>query len=244
MISTFEIIFRILISAVIGGLIGMEREVSNRPAGLRTHVLVTMGAALIMLISIDGFNEVGVGRSDPARMAAQVVSGIGFLGAGTIMVRKDRIDGLTTAASLWVSAGIGLGIGAGYYVGSIVTGIIVLLTLMSLGMFERKFLERRYKTIEIIADNRPGIIGEIGVLLGSYNISIKDISILNDEGREESEIMEIRFSLNIPTTYDTYNFYKEMYEISGVENVKFEGEKISNIYKKDTNSTMFHKDKK
>lgn len=231
MIAPFEIVLRLFMAAIIGGLIGMEREVSNRPAGLRTHVLVTLGATLIMLISIDGFNNVRDGSVDSARIAAQVVSGIGFLGAGTIMVRKDKIDGLTTAASLWVSAGIGLGIGTGYYLGSIVTAIIVLLTLMSLKMFERRFLERRYKTIEITATNRPGIIGQIGVLLGSYNISIKDISILDAEDIEESDTMEIKFSLNIPSTYDTYNFYKEFYEIPGVENVIFEGKKINNIYK-------------
>lgn len=230
MISTFEIIFRLFMATIIGGLIGMEREVSNRPAGLRTHVLVTLGATLIMLISIDGFNQVGVERVDPARMAAQVISGIGFLGAGTIVVRRDRIDGLTTAASLWVSAGIGLGIGTGYYLGSIVTGIIILLTLTCLKMFEKRFLEGRYKTLEVVASNRPGIIGEIGVLLGSYNISIKDIFILNNEDREESETMEIRFSLNIPSSYDTYNFYKKFYEIPGVENIIMEGEKISNVY--------------
>lgn len=244
MISMSEIVFRIVIAAIIGGLIGMEREVSNRPAGLRTHVLVTLGATLIMLISIDGFNEVGVERLDPARMAAQVVSGIGFLGAGTIMVRKDRIDGLTTAASLWVSAGIGLGIGAGYYLGSIVTGVIVLLTLMSLKMFEKRFLRGRYKTIEVISTNRPGIIGQMGVLFGTYNMSIKDILILDNDYMEESDIMEIRFMLKVPNTYDTYKFYQELYDIPGVINVMFQGEKISNTSNGNSDSILFNKDDK
>lgn len=111
MIPGIEIIIRLVLSSVLGGLIGIEREVNNRPAGLRTHVLVTVGSALIMLISIDGFSNLPNRLGDPARLAAQVVSGIGFLGAGTIMRTGNNINGLTTAASLWVSAGLGLAVG-------------------------------------------------------------------------------------------------------------------------------------
>lgn len=241
MIPTFEIIKRIVIAAIMGGLIGMEREVNNRPAGLRTHVLVTLGATLIMLISIDGFDYPGIERVDPSRIAAQVVSGIGFLGAGTIMVRKNSIDGLTTAASLWVSAGIGLAIGVGYYLGAIVTGGIVLLTLASLGFFEKRFLKRRYKTIEIMAANRPGIIGQIGILFGDYNISIKDISILDNDYKEESELMEIRFILKTPSNFDTCNFYRRIYKIPGVVNIIYEGEEIRHNYEKN-DFLSFNKD--
>lgn len=226
MISTFEVIQRILMAAIIGGLIGLEREINNRPAGLRTHVLVTLGATLIMLISIDGFNLPGFESVDPSRLAAQVVSGIGFLGAGTIMVRGNSIDGLTTAASLWVSAGIGLGLGIGYYLASILTATIVLLTLMSLGLFEKGIFKRRYKTLEIIAIGRPGIIGKIGVLFGTYNISIKDIYISNNNYRQEVGIMEITFILKIPNIFESYKFYQDLYRIAGIENVIYEGETI------------------
>lgn len=244
MIPPIEIIKRIIMSAVIGGLIGMEREVNNRPAGLRTHVLVTLGATLIMLISIDGFNFLGSERlGDPARLAAQVVSGIGFLGAGTIMRTGNNINGLTTAASLWVSAGIGLGIGAGYYLGSIVTGGVVLLTLMSLGFFEKRVLNKRYRTIEIVATNRPGIIGQIGVLFGNYHISIKDITILDNDD-DEGGLMEIRFIIKTLNTFDTYNFYKEIYEIPGVINVTYQGERIRHSNNKDVDSLLFDIDDK
>ena len=118
MISEIEIVKRLILSAILGGLIGVEREVNNRPAGLRTHILVTLGSTLVMLVSIDGLHrDGGAILSDPYRLAAQVVSGIGFLGAGTIMRTGNSINGLTTAASLWVSAGIGLAIGTGYYLG-------------------------------------------------------------------------------------------------------------------------------
>lgn len=105
MITEIEIIKRLLLSAFLGGLIGVEREVNNRPAGLRTHILVTLGSTLVMLISIDGLNRIndGIIMSDPYRLAAQVVSGIGFLGAGTIMRTGNSINGLTTAASLWLN---------------------------------------------------------------------------------------------------------------------------------------------
>ena len=112
MISSMEIVIRLLVSSLLGGLIGIEREVNNRPAGLRTHVLVTLGSTLIMLISIDGFTEVGNRMGDPARLAAQVVSGIGFLGAGLIIEHKRRVHNLTSAATIWVTAAIGMAIGA------------------------------------------------------------------------------------------------------------------------------------
>lgn len=223
MISEIEIIKRLLLSAIAGGLIGTEREVNNRPAGLRTHILVTLGSTLVMLISIDGFIS-----ADPSRLAAQVVSGIGFLGAGTIMRTGNNIRGLTTAASLWVSAGIGLAIGAGYYLGALVTTVIVLATLMSLGKFEKRILRKKYRTIEVIATNRPGIIGQIGVLFGKYYVSIKDITILNNDNEydEDSGIMEIRFIIKTPNNFKINNLYKEIYQIHGIISVSFEGNTI------------------
>lgn len=103
-------IIRLLLAGLMGGIIGLERESHGRPAGLRTHIIVSLGSCLIMLVSIYGFEDAG--NRDPARLAAQVISGIGFLGAGTILREGATIIGLTTAASLWVVAGIGLAMGA------------------------------------------------------------------------------------------------------------------------------------
>ncbi|WP_313757557.1 MgtC/SapB family protein [Tissierella sp.] len=225
MLSKIEIIKRLALSAIVGGLIGTEREINNRPAGLRTHILVTLGSTLVMLVSIDGFQS-----ADPARLAAQVVSGIGFLGAGTIMRTGNNISGLTTAASLWVCAGIGLAMGSGYYLGAIVTTAIVLATLMSLGPFEKMILTKKYKAVEIVATNRPGIIGQIGVLFGKYYISIKDIKILGTDGGEHDDngIMEIRFLIKSPNNVNISSLYKEIYQIHGIINVSFEGNIIPN----------------
>lgn len=242
MISSIEIIFRLILSTIIGSLIGIEREFKNRPAGLRTHVLVTLGSTLIMLISIDGFKDLG-GTYDLARIAAQVVSGIGFLGAGTIMVRKNRVDGLTTAASLWVSAGIGLGVGVGYYLASVVTGAIVLLTLKSLKIFEKRFLEGRFKTVEVSFTNRPGIIGQMGVLFGNYNMSIKDILIVGDDYEEDDDIMEIKFIIRTPNAFDTYNFYSEFFSINGIRSLVFDGVEINNDNNRELASVLSKKKK-
>lgn len=129
MISDLEIVFRLLLATALSGLIGFEREITGRAAGFRTHILVCIGSTLIILTGIHMLAASGHANLDPTRMAAQVVSGIGFLGAGTIIQFKDSVRGLTTAASLWAVAGIGLAVGAGFYVGAFTTTGIVLLVL-------------------------------------------------------------------------------------------------------------------
>lgn len=133
-LTNTKIILRLAISAIIGGVIGFEREKNHQAAGLRTNMLVAIGSCLIMLLSIKMHELYG---ADPARIAAQVISGIGFLGAGTIITNtgNNSVHGLTTAATLWVNSGIGLAIGAGLYFGGIVTGVIVLIVLAILAKF-------------------------------------------------------------------------------------------------------------
>lgn len=126
-----EFIFRVFVAALLGGMIGFEREYRAKEAGLRTHFLVAMGSALFMIVSQYGFNAV-LGTSitlDPSRVAAQVVSGIGFIGAGTIIFQKHVIKGLTTAAGLWVTSAIGLACGSGLYLLSVASTLLVLLCL-------------------------------------------------------------------------------------------------------------------
>ncbi len=230
MVSHIEIITRLILSAVIGGLIGMEREVNNRPAGLRTHVLVSVSSALIMLVSIDGFYdmETGLRIGDPARLASQVVSGIGFLGAGTIIKTGSNIKGLTTAASLWACAGVGLAIGNGYYLGGLLTAVIVLFTLISLGSIERKISKTKYKKLEIISTNRSGLIGEIGTLLGKYDMAIKDIHIVDSEAEDDEEymFMEIHFMIKVRKDFNPSSFFHEISEIEGIFEVAFDDKKI------------------
>lgn len=138
MVSDLVFAIRLLIAAVLGGLIGFEREIHGRAAGLRTHILVCVGSALMMLTSIHMISLSQGGAGDPGRIAAQVVSGIGFLGAGTIMRFKASIKGLTTAASLWAAAGVGLAVGSGLYFGAFSATAIMLVVLVYLRRFERQ----------------------------------------------------------------------------------------------------------
>ncbi|MFC1621708.1 MgtC/SapB family protein [Candidatus Omnitrophota bacterium] len=131
MLTDTQIILRLLLAAILGGLVGFEREAHNRKmAGFRTHILVCVGSALIMLTSLHIFATYGNGIStDPGRIAVGVITGIGFLGAGTIIRSGASVIGLTTAASLWIVAGVGLAVGCGFYTASYMTTIIVLASL-------------------------------------------------------------------------------------------------------------------
>lgn len=130
LVFELEALIRILIALVCGGIIGYERESKNRPAGLRTHMLVCIGASLVMVVSQFLFEKYSPGVTDPARLGAQVISGIGFLGAGTIIRDRFNVTGLTTAATLWVVACIGLAIGSGYYLMGIIATAVIFLALI------------------------------------------------------------------------------------------------------------------
>lgn len=191
-ISSLEVITRLIISAIVGGIIGFERESSNRPAGFRTHILVTIGSALIMMVSATAFDPIGQGN-DPQRLAAQVVSGIGFLGAGTIMRNGSEVKGLTTAASLWVCAGLGLAFGAGLYVHGFAGGVIVISTLTVLNKLDKsskkeyivkklqdekaKLDKTNIEKMVVIRDLSKGTIGDIEAILMEYDTSIYETKI-------------------------------------------------------------------
>jgi putative Mg2+ transporter-C (MgtC) family protein len=146
-ISWEEALLRLILAAVLGGAVGIERELREREAGLRTHMMVSVGSALFTLASAYGFRDFFVNggsivRADPTRIAAQIVSGIGFLGAGAIIRQGLSIRGLTTAATLWVVAAIGLACGAGYYDAAAMTTVVVLVSLWPLRILAYRILRR------------------------------------------------------------------------------------------------------
>ncbi|MBQ8714744.1 MAG: MgtC/SapB family protein [Prevotella sp.] len=147
MIPELEFLLRLFCAAVLGGIIGLEREYRSKEAGFRTHFLVAMGSALFMIVSAYGFDSMNneLQRWDVSRVAAQVVSGIGFIGAGTIIFRKSEniVSGLTTAAGLWVTAAIGLACGGGMYILSIGSTLMVLIGLEAFNYFLHKFDKHR-----------------------------------------------------------------------------------------------------
>ncbi|MBK5246449.1 MAG: MgtC/SapB family protein [Peptostreptococcaceae bacterium] len=139
-LNLFSTAFRLILAAVFGGIIGLERGASRHPAGFRTHILVCMGATLAMLTNQYIVEIMAIGTADPARLGAQVITGVGFLGVGTIFVTgRSKIKGLTTAAGLWASACLGLALGIGYYSGAFIAGALIFISLALLPKVELYF---------------------------------------------------------------------------------------------------------
>jgi putative Mg2+ transporter-C (MgtC) family protein len=220
-----EVSIRLLLATILGGVVGIEREHHNHPAGFRTHILVCVGSTLIMLISMYGFEEYIHENtdhvvSDPARLAAQVVSGIGFLGAGTILVHGGTIKGLTTAASLWVVAGIGLALGSGFYFGAILSTILVLLSLVVLVRLEETFIRKsQHHYVKVKVIDIPGKLGTITTKLGKKNVSIRKISIQEANEQEEEGFVNLSIAIRIPNTLSIAILLDELKTIDGVKEV-------------------------
>lgn len=194
-ISAWELGLRMVCAVVLGGLVGLEREWSNHAAGFRTHILVCLGSATIMLLSIYGFSayvdEVNV-RVDPARLAAQVISGIGFLGAGAIMRNGNIITGLTTAASVWVVAAIGLCVGAGFMVGASICTLFVLISLFVLNKLEKHLVRhRREHEVTVHLHDVPGSLGRICSVFGECGIQIANLKMTPIDSPVEDDGMPV-----------------------------------------------------
>jgi len=161
-LSWAEVLLRVILAAVLGGAIGAEREIREREAGLRTHMLVSVGAALFTLVSAYAWRDFHFSASsgvtfDPTRIAAQVVTGIGFLGAGAIIRQGLSVRGLTTAATLWVVAAIGMAAGAGYYSAATITTVLVIVSLWPLRLVAERFMPRmRPEEGRLAVELRPG----------------------------------------------------------------------------------------
>lgn len=184
MISWSEVLLRLLMASVLGASIGLERERKDLVAGVRTHMMVCLGSTLVMLVSMYGFESV-VGaegtRLDPARVAAQVVSGIGFIGAGTILFLRDKIvRGLTTAAGLWTVAAIGLAVGGGMYFAAIITTVFALTILWGIQYIEAKFFPRpRHEFLKIVVESKAdsskiasNLFEEKAFIIESFSVDI------------------------------------------------------------------------
>jgi len=216
-INEAEIVLRLLLAAVLGAAVGYERERQNQPAGLRTHVILVMGSTLAMAISINlamQFQPM-VPNGDPARLAAQVISGIGFLGAGAILRFGPNIKGLTTAASLWTMAIVGLAVGAGYYFAAIATTAMLLIALIILNTIEHRFIRPTVTTdITISADDRSGLTDDVKRVLGRHTQSITSFSIQKNLKHHRVQIKVI-VKLNKETSVD-----RMMEELSDIPNMR------------------------
>ena len=182
---TYEFLLRLFVAAILGGVIGLEREYRAKEAGFRTHFLVALGSGLFMILSQFGFDDVlghyELVSLDPSRIASQVVTGIGFIGAGTIIFQKHVVRGLTTAAGLWVTSAIGMTAGAGMYVLSIATTVLVLLCLEALYFILQHFGTRNI-TVTFSTPKEENIqlvlqrLRDKEIIFDSYEMKRKDTS--------------------------------------------------------------------
>ena len=219
-LNEITIVVRLCMGFVAGGIIGFERSSRRQVAGLRTHILIALGATCLMMLSIWIPQQFNPGISDPGRIAAQVVSGIGFLGAGAIIRLGSNIKGLTTAASLWLVAAIGMGIGAGMYTAAIVAEILGLFALMVLNPVERKiFPEVKNKILEICYNNsaEPDTEAILEIL---KNFGIESQSLNVNLGRRKGKNARVRFFVSIPEMVDISKLAMELKKTNDINHLE------------------------
>lgn len=216
-----EMLLRLVLAVILSGIIGMEREALNKSAGFRTHILVGIGACLMMIISLSmPFirmpGNFAVVNCDPARIAAQVVSGIGFLGAGAIMSSGGKVRGLTTAASLWAVAGIGLCVGAGLYITSLGAAILTFATLSLFARVENRIQKNRIIRLEVYMIDEPCAVGKVFEAFSALDVQVKDTALV-EENKIGHDLIKLDLLLKMP------------YNIDG-ERIKQDLEKIAEVY--------------
>jgi putative Mg2+ transporter-C (MgtC) family protein len=222
-LSVAELIGRILLAAALGGLVGFEREFRDQPAGFRTHILVSLGATLFTIAGaygVSGFVGSAGTSFDPTRIAAQVVTGIGFLGAGAILRYGVTVRGLTTAAALWVTAAIGVAVGLGYYAGAVVTSVATVLSLFGLKQVEATVIPKMKRgrhnfVVELGSQLRLGDLASIVDAHGSRIVQMKLVSVT--EGARK-----LFLTISVPPGIDVRSLAHEVSGLEGVSALEWE----------------------
>lgn len=211
-IPLLEIFLRLAAALVAGGIIGYERERDSQPAGLRTHMILALGAALVMILSVNIGIKYG---SDPSRLAAQVVSGVGFLGAGAILRFGFNVKGLTTASTLWTTAMVGMAIGYGYYLVSLFAVVITIIVLTLVERFEKKFVRVNViRTVVVDVHEREGILREVRKTISKMADALLAFSV-------QKSVKNKHMRLEIVARFNRNEKLEDMLEvISSIEGVK------------------------
>jgi putative Mg2+ transporter-C (MgtC) family protein len=187
--TAWTVFERLAVSLILAGVIGYERERHGRAAGFRTHILVSLGSCLMMLTGIAMQQADGGHAVDPSRLAAQVVSGIGFLGAGTILRFRATVRGLTTAASLWVVAGIGLAAGCGFLIGAVIASGMAMLTLFGLSQWERSMRREWYCTLMVETSASANLLPPIRQALSEHEVEVYDFEVKTEADASTSKLL-------------------------------------------------------
>jgi putative Mg2+ transporter-C (MgtC) family protein len=210
-----ELLVRLLLAAVLGGAIGAERELNDQPAGLRTHMLLTIGACLFTLISAYGFG--GGLRTDPSRIAAQVVTGIGFLGGGAIVRHGLTVKGVTTAASIWATASVGVAIGAGSYVLGVGGAVLVVATLFGLRRADTVLQRWGVSREEYLLETHPGFdVERIVELVRREKVDLRAL-----ERHETDDATNVVLLVKLPPRYRSERLLDALGRLEGVRQVEW-----------------------
>jgi len=203
-LSDAEISLRLAVAAVLGMAIGLERQRVDQPAGLRDHALVAVGSCLIMIISAYGFAHVTHAPDvvlDPSRIAAQVISGIGFIGAGTIVLRRNVVRGLTTAGSIWAAAALGLAAGGGLYFAAFAAAILILAILAGIKSLERRFFRRYRRSVTTLIVRRDGVtLQKIQTTIAQLAIRVDRIDVREEKTRPGYDRFDLIVATSDPAT--------------------------------------------
>jgi putative Mg2+ transporter-C (MgtC) family protein len=214
-LGALETLGKLAAAVGLGGVIGLERETHHRPAGFRTHMVVCLGACLFMLVSLK-IGELDPGSTDRSRIASQVVPGIGFLGAGTILKTGFNVKGLTTAACLWTAAAIGLAVGAGYWSAALFTTGLTLVAIFALRGVERRVAGGERLKLMIQVQNRPGMLATVEEALRQGKADVAHLDL--HDGHEERA--EISVGVRVKEEADFDALLRRLRDVPGVERVE------------------------
>jgi len=210
-VSTLDLMVRLVVALVLGAVVGLERERQERAAGLRTVTMVSLGSCLFTIVGAYGF-----ANTDPSRVAAQIVTGIGFLGAGTIFLRKDLVRGLTTAATIWAVAAIGMAAGTARYFEAAFTTLLILAVLMVLKPIEKRFFKRPSEAqVSVIIPRHDGEIEEVRAALGA--LGAFPLSIRIHELNETEDRLEV--DVGLPANRTTAELLRQLRTVPGARQV-------------------------
>ncbi len=211
-----QVILKLVLAIALGGLIGLEREASQKPAGFRTNILVCVGSAMMMTMAVLLIQAKGGTTDTMIRMAAGVVTGVGFLGAGTILHERGVIAGLTTASTIWLVAGLGLVIGAGYYVPALIFTALTILTLVLFRRVEEFYLRKSQFQYRVKFSERPYILSSLRKLALHHGIRLEKLTL---KGEGKSYIVSFLFSA---AEEKEQEFNQGLFELADIEELKVE----------------------